>query len=121
MITLEQKVKLQALDSVLELCSTQEGEQLLDDLKQLDFYKTLQAEQPNTQVTGPLVFLANVAETASSKTFTLQCELDEVKNTLKEVLQMIEDQIYNKGDNSPSENTTTNEINQIRSRHSFLY
>jgi len=111
--------KIKELDRILEVCNSKEGRHLLDELKELDFYKKLQ--EGETISHGPLTFLANMAMDASEKSFRLECEIDETRAVLKEVIGMLEQQLYNKGDNSPSENTVISEINTMRSRHSFLY
>ena len=109
------------LDRILIICQSEEGKHLLDEMKKLDFYQTLQKESTDSLPTGPLTFLANVAEDASQKSIQLQYEVDETKSLLKELVLMLVQQIFNKGDNSPSENTTIHEINLLRSKHSFLY
>ena len=119
MMTQDNIDKIKELDRILEVCNSVEGRHLLDELKELDFYKRLQ--EGNTMPHGPLTFLSNMAMSASEKTFQLQCELDETRQTLKEMVLMFEQQLYNKGDNSPSECTVINEINTLRSRHNFLY
>ena len=121
MMTLEHMTTLQELDRILIICQSEEGKHLLDEMKKLDFYQTLQKEPTDSLPTGPLTFLANIAEDASQKANQLQYEVDETKSLLKEIVLMLEQQLYNKGDNSPSECSMVNEINLLRSKHSFLY
>lgn len=121
MLTHEQISKLGELDRIMEVCHTEEGKHLLEELKKLDFYKTLQTAPTDSVATGPLSFLANMANDATNRAHSVESQLFSTQQALKDIVKMMEEQIYNKGDNSPSENTTLQEINQIRSRNSFLY
>jgi len=106
---------LARLDTVLELCGSVEGDHILDELKKSAFYNTLQ-DNP-AQETGPLVFLANMAQDSFSKVLSMESEIYQLKEVNKSILLLLEQHLFNKGDNSPAECTMLNDINNIKSRH----
>lgn len=118
MMTDTQLDTLRELDRVLKICHTKEGKHVLDELKQAEFYNKLVNEDGGP---GALVLLANMVDDAHRKVFKLEGDLYQSQQAVKDIVKMIEQQIMNKGDNSPSEITTLQELNSIRSRHGFLY
>jgi len=119
MMTDDQLSKLRELDKIIKIANSEEGKHILEELKKADFYNKLSEDE--TTETGALEFLANMAIDASDKAFRLESDIIQLHQAMKDMLKMHEDHLYNKGDISPSENTMQQEINNIRSRHSFLY